>query len=58
MTPKRAPHDQLTVDYGIVTRHRWLWPLVDLAALVLYTVRDVALWWERRREQRNGPMPR
>lgn len=30
-------------DYSIITRHRWLWPLVDIAAAILWTARDITL---------------
>lgn len=37
-------------DYSIITRHRWLWPLVDIAAALLYTLREIALKHEARHE--------
>lgn len=41
------------LDYSLVTKHRWLWPLVDLAAAVLFTVREIVMRREARREARN-----
>lgn len=38
------------LDYSAITRHRWAWPLIDLAAILLWTTRDLAL----RHEQRNA----
>ncbi len=40
------------LDYSVVTKHRWLWPLVDLGAALLYTAREVALKREARKEAR------
>lgn len=42
-------------DYSIVTRHRWLWPPVDIAAALLYTLREIALKHEARQEARHSP---
>jgi hypothetical protein len=29
-------------DYSLVTRHRWLWPLIELGAVLLYTIAQTA----------------
>lgn len=40
-------------DYSLVTKHRWMWPLVDLGAVFLYTARDLCMRHEQRKTDRN-----
>lgn len=37
-------------DYSMITHRKWLWPLIELGAVLLWTARETYL----RNEQRNA----
>ena len=43
-------------DYGLVTRHRWLWPIIDIAAVLFIIARDTARKYYNWAEARHRPM--
>ena len=41
-----------TLDYTAITRHRRLWPLIELGAILLYVIRENVLAHEQRNAAR------